>query len=352
MRISALLFSAAICLAVPVLRAQDPGAAQDAEAAREKLLKAQDELANIQANSESTRTAVDGVKTDVTSLQQNVTALQNENATLKQQLADLQAAFDQYKADQAKERQQLISNVADMIAAGKSTKKKKSDAETTEPASAPTPTASTEVHSSLAPSLAPPPDPGSDNPPPAPKKQHGFYYTVVKGDTVPNIAAAYRDAGREGHLGTNPQGQRTHCRQRADSGPENFHSETGKLDMSEETPVQGIDDGFDLAREKGAGQRRLWPGRHADAQGLGQLRADRARGRDRRERRQLAAPRLRSEFLEMLWTVKLPGGETYGPTTVGTPARVHQRGPRHGQDPRVALQDAPVAAAGRARRCR
>ena len=198
-RISALLFSAALCLAAPVLRAQDPGAAQDAEAAREKLLKASDELANIQANSESTRTAVDGVKTDVTSLQQNVTTLQNENATLKQQLADLQAAFDQYKADQAKERQQLISNVADMIAVGggKSAKKKKSaDAETTEPASAPTPTASTEVHTSTAPSLAPPPDSGAaDNPPPAPKKQHGFYYTVVKGDTVSNIAAAYRDAG-------------------------------------------------------------------------------------------------------------------------------------------------------------
>ena len=199
MRISALLFSAAFCLAAPaMLRAQDPGAAQDAEAAREKLLKAQDELANIQANSESTRTAVDGVKTDVTSLQQNVTALQNENATLKQQLTDLQAAFDQYKADQAKERQQLINNVADMIAAsgGKSAKKKKTDAETTEPA--PTPVASTEVHTSLtpAPSLAPPPDPGTpDNPPPAPKKQHGFYYTVVKGDTVSNIASAYRDAG-------------------------------------------------------------------------------------------------------------------------------------------------------------
>jgi len=180
-----------------MLRAQDPGAAQDAEAAREKLLKAQDELANIQANSESTRTAVDGVKTDVTTLQQSVTALQNENATLKQQLADLHAAFDQYKADQARERQQLISNVADMIAAGggKAVKKKKSDAETPGPA----PASSTEVHTSLtstAPSLAPPPDPGStDNPPPAPKKQHGFYYTVVKGDTIPNIAAAYRDAG-------------------------------------------------------------------------------------------------------------------------------------------------------------
>ncbi len=182
-----------------MLPAQDPGAAQDAEAAREKLLKASDELANIQANSENTRNAVDGVKTDVTTLQQNVTALQNENATLKQQLADLQAAFDQYKAEQAKERQQLISNVADMIAAGggKSAKKKKSDAESTEPA--PVSTASTEVHPSLtptAPGLAPPADPGTtDNPPPAPKKEHGFYYTVVKGDTVSNIASAYRDAG-------------------------------------------------------------------------------------------------------------------------------------------------------------
>jgi LysM repeat protein len=197
-RISALLFSAAFCLAAPVLRAQDPGAAQDAEAAREKLLKAQDELANIQANSEGTRTAVDGVKTDVASLQQNVTALQNENATLKQQLTDLQTAFDQYKADQAKERAQLISNVADMIAAngGKSAKKKKADAETTESAPTPAPTASTEVHTSLAQSLAPPPDPGSsDNPPPAPKKEKGYYHTVVKGETISDIAAAYREAG-------------------------------------------------------------------------------------------------------------------------------------------------------------
>ena len=199
MRKSALLFSAVFCLAAPaILRAQDPGAAQDAEAAREKLLKASDELANIQANSESTRTAVEGMKTDVTSLQQNVTALQTENATLKQQLADLHAAFDQYKADQARERQQLISNVADMIAAGggKSVKKKKTDAETAAPESAPAPAPSTEVHTAIAPSLAPPPDAGAaDTPPPAPKKQHGFYYTVVKGDTVSNIAAAYRDAG-------------------------------------------------------------------------------------------------------------------------------------------------------------
>ena len=203
MRISALLFSAVLCLAAPtILRAQDPGAAQDAEAAREKLLKASDELDNIQANSENTRAAVDGMKTDVASLQQNVTALQNENATLKQQLTDLQAAFEQYKADQAKERQQLVDNVAGMIAngGGKSSKKKKTtDADTSEPASTSTPEATTEVHPSMAPSLAPPPDHPStsaaDDTPPTPKKQHGFYYTVVKGDTVSNIASAYRDAG-------------------------------------------------------------------------------------------------------------------------------------------------------------
>jgi len=203
-RISAFLFSAALCLTAPtVLRAQDPGAAQDAEAQREKLLKASDELANIQANSENTRTAVDGMKTDVTTLQQNVTALQNENAALKQQVADLQAAFDQYKADQEKGRLQLIDNVAGMISAsgGKSTKKKKSaDEETSAPAS--TPEASTEVHSSLAPtslSLAPPPDnpsaSSSNDTPPAPKKEKGYFHTVAKGETVPIIAAAYRDAG-------------------------------------------------------------------------------------------------------------------------------------------------------------
>ncbi len=183
-----------------MLRAQDPGAAQDAEAAREKLLKASDELANIQANSENTRAAVDGVKTDVASLQQNVTALQNENATLKQQLAELQTDFEQYKADQAKERQQLIDNVAGMIAAGggKSAKKKKTaDAENSEPTSG----TSTEVHPAqapTAPSLAPPPESSSaanDSPPSAPKKEKGYYHVVAKGETVSAIAAAYRDAG-------------------------------------------------------------------------------------------------------------------------------------------------------------
>ena len=196
-RISALLFCAVLFAAAPLgLRAQNPGAAQDAEAAREKLLKASDELDNIQANSESTRAAVDGMKTDVTSLQQNVTALQNENAALKQELADLHASFDQYKADQVKERQQLIDNVANMIASsgGKTAKKKKTDAEISQPAPAPTPEPSTEVHTSLAPPDHSQPS-TADTAPPTPKKEKGYYHVVVEGETVSIIAAAYRDAG-------------------------------------------------------------------------------------------------------------------------------------------------------------
>ncbi len=201
MRIAAILLSLALTLVAPGLRAQNPGAQQDAEAAREKLLKASDELDNIQANSENTRVAVDGVKTDVAALKQNITDLQAENAALKQQLADLQASFAQYKADQAHERQALIDNVASMIAAGKSASKKKKETSDTAASSA-SPETTAAVHTdstTTAPSLAPPPDPGqpatSSDTPPAPKKQKGYYYTVAPGDTVGIIAAAYRDQG-------------------------------------------------------------------------------------------------------------------------------------------------------------
>ena len=207
MRKTVLFFCAALCLVAPTgSRAQDPGAAQDAEAAREKLLKASDELDNIQANTETTRASVDGMKNDVTTLQQNVTALQNENTALKQQLADLQTAFDQYKAGEATERQKLIDNVADLIARSseKSSKKKKAPVESTDSAeSTPAPEPGTEALTSsqpTAPSLAPPPDTPSsstpgDTPPPAPRHEKGYYHVVVHGETVSLIAAAYRDAG-------------------------------------------------------------------------------------------------------------------------------------------------------------
>jgi regulator of replication initiation timing len=193
-RIPALFLSLALCFpAAPRLLAQvpDPGAQQDAEAAREKLLKSEDELDNIQANSEATKTSVDGMKTDVATLQSQVTALQADNAALKQQLADMQTAFDQYKAEQAQSRQTLIDNVAAMIAAGKT------------PA---TPTeASVSAETSAIPSsLSPPPDAApspstsaqtEENPAPPIKPQKGYYHVVAAGETLTMICTAYRDNG-------------------------------------------------------------------------------------------------------------------------------------------------------------
>jgi regulator of replication initiation timing len=193
---------------MPRLKAQDPGAQQDAEAAREKLLKAEDELDNIQANSETTKTSVDGMKADVATLQATVTQLQSDNAALKQQLADMQAAFDQYKAEQIKARQTLIDNVAGMIAADKgsgatkSVKKKKEspDSETTTETSI---QANTPDAQEATTSLAPPPDmvpassdaSTSDNSPATVKPQKGYYHIVASGETLIMIRDAYRENG-------------------------------------------------------------------------------------------------------------------------------------------------------------
>ena len=195
---------------MPRSLAQDPGAQQDAEAAREKLLKAEDQLDNIQANSETTKTSVDGMKSDVAALQADVTKLQSDNAALRQQLADMQAAFDQFKEEQIKARQTLIDNVAGMIAADKgagATKpvKKKKDTPPPETATQTSPTPPD--NSALTPkpsSLNPPPDSGSISPnstatgatPPATvKPQKGYYHVVASGETLTLICAAYRENG-------------------------------------------------------------------------------------------------------------------------------------------------------------
>lgn len=217
MRIPALLLSLALGFsATPSLRAQDPGARQDAEAAREKLLKAADQLDNIQVNSEATKSSVDGMKIDVSKLQGEVTKLQSDNAALRQQLADLQTALDQFKAEQIKARQTIIDNVAGMIAADKGSgaakpAKKKKDS----PGSEATTETSVQAKTSDAPSnastLRPPPDTASTSPgpsptegttsatvdnTPAPGKPHkGYYHIVASGETLTLICAAYKENG-------------------------------------------------------------------------------------------------------------------------------------------------------------
>jgi len=206
-RIFVFFLSLFICLsATPLLRAQpDPGAQQDAEAAREKLLKAADQLDNIQTNSETTKASVDNMKADVTKLQSTVTQLQADNAALKQQVADLQAAFDKAEAAHAKERQVLLDSVADMIkqAGGtKPTTKKKSPPApaTADKTPAPDANETSATASTSATSLTPPADtpPAETTPPPDPtpaKPQKGYYHVVASGETLRMICTAYRQDG-------------------------------------------------------------------------------------------------------------------------------------------------------------
>jgi uncharacterized phage infection (PIP) family protein YhgE len=186
-----LLFSLILGFAaIPGLRAQvpDPGQVQDNESAREKLLHAADQLDNIQANSESTKVSVDNLKSDVATLDQTVAELKSENATLKQQLDELQTAFDQYKDEQVKSRQKLIDDVAGLVAASGSAKASKhhkdADADTasnlTPPADAAPAASGTD---------------GTDQAPPKPKAQKGYYHVVAVGETLTMIVTAYRENG-------------------------------------------------------------------------------------------------------------------------------------------------------------
>lgn len=201
-----LFFGLFLCLSVTIgLRAQDPGAQQDAEAAREKLLKAADELDNIQANSESTRQAVEAMKGDIVKLQADVTGLQTENAALKQQLADQQAAFDKSEADHAKERQVLLDSIAGMIASSAKAKpgvKKKTPSASASSSPAPAKTTNPAPDSgSTPPSTKPDGDAtaqdstsGTTDATPA-KTQKGYYHIVASGETLTLISNAYREEG-------------------------------------------------------------------------------------------------------------------------------------------------------------
>jgi hypothetical protein len=173
-----------------------PAAAQDAEATREKLLKASDQLDMIQSNYESTKIEVDSMKSDIAQLQA-------ANSALKDQLTQLQADLNKAEAERAKERQVLVDEVATLVASrseGSSRPKKHSAPETSPDDSS----ASTEVHTPDTESAAgeTSPDSASGNaglaPPPenpTPKPSKGYYHVVESGETLTEICSAYRDQG-------------------------------------------------------------------------------------------------------------------------------------------------------------
>ena len=180
-----------------MLRAQDPGAQQDAEAAREKILKASDQIDMIQSNSETTRIALENMKADIAKLQ-------SENTTLKQQLSDMQAAFDKAEAKHVAERQIVLDEVGKMVAAGKgsdvSKKKKNNPIATTTTGDSPvtkTPDGETAaVGTADAPNAPATAKSGAtDTNSTAPKTQKGYYHIVENGETLTLICTAYRQQG-------------------------------------------------------------------------------------------------------------------------------------------------------------
>jgi LysM repeat protein len=188
--------------------AQDPAMQQDALAAREKLLKAADQLDMIQSNSEANKLAIESMKADIA-------RLQSDNADLKQQLSALQATLDKAEADHVKERQALVNEVSSLLASKTSsgTHSAAKHHELAEDSPDQAASVSTEVHAgsdpapdNAAPTPSHPPATTNDStdtaatssPPdaaPAPKIQKGYYHVVESGETLSMICSAYRDQG-------------------------------------------------------------------------------------------------------------------------------------------------------------
>lgn len=161
---------------------------QDTEAAREKLLKAADQIDMLETNAEATKVSVDAMKAQIAQLQ-------DANTTLKQQIAALQATLDKSEADRAKERQVLLDEVAKLVASNKSSSKgnpaKKEKESTASSSTKETPSSADTMETTKSTSGTASTD--ADTPPPKPQK--GYYHVVAPGETITLICTAYREQG-------------------------------------------------------------------------------------------------------------------------------------------------------------
>ena len=196
----------------------DPGASQDEEAAREKLLKAADQIDLMETNAESIKASMDGMKTQLAQLADDNTALKAQVSTLQDTITRQQDELNKVEAGRAKERQALIDEVSDLMAdkphhahavadegdASPTPKKHDDDA---------APAAKKETASLTPPADSSQPVPSSDGPAPAsevastpvaappvtpaatvhPRK--GYYHVVAPHETLSLICGAFRDRG-------------------------------------------------------------------------------------------------------------------------------------------------------------
>ena len=201
-----------------------PGAVQDEEAAREKLLKAADQIDLMESNSEANKATLDNIQTELAKLQDANTALKLQVSTLQDTVQQQQDALDKMHADRLQERQALIDEVAALVAEKSGTHHAHivEDRVTTAPSSAdPDATPAPPPHPKKEPadSLAPPPDADASGPittpaassaddssgahdsTPAPTPtetphpRKGYLYVVKSHETLSLIVDAYRDQG-------------------------------------------------------------------------------------------------------------------------------------------------------------
>jgi LysM repeat protein len=161
-----LLFLALPLLLALPLRAPDPGAVQDAEAARQKLLRAADQVEVIQASSDANTAQLATLKAQVEQQRTDLEAAKGQIAGLRSDNAALREALEKLDAARAAERKALLDEVSKIVA----------DNSHARPA---------------------PREPKAEAPAPAKADaaQKGYEYVVAKGDTLSSIAAAYQAQG-------------------------------------------------------------------------------------------------------------------------------------------------------------
>ncbi|HEY8967382.1 MAG TPA: LysM domain-containing protein [Candidatus Methylacidiphilales bacterium] len=168
------LFSLLVLLSLasaPLLRAQeDPGAREDEKAARQKLLRASDQIDALQASVDGHTQQIADMKMTIGQQRNDIESLRSQLAGLKDENAALRAALAKLDAARAEERKALLDEVSKIVADG------------SKRAPAPPPPAPS------APAAAAPAADGGG-------EQKGFDYVVVKGDTLHAIAAAYQANG-------------------------------------------------------------------------------------------------------------------------------------------------------------
>lgn len=157
--------------------AQLPGEREDAENERRKILRAADLVDTIQVQQETLQTRITELETKLKSIADKSDALTSENQKLRSDLATLKSALEKSEEARTKERDVLLKEVGSIIS--EKTKAIPSTGQDAllrvrEEESTPK---KKENHSP------------QENP------EHGFYYTVQKGDTLAAISEAYKQNG-------------------------------------------------------------------------------------------------------------------------------------------------------------